>query len=57
MGDTINKIVFKTGSDKLTQEVPDSLFDFTMKDIDGHMISLSKFKKKKVIMIVNVASK
>lgn len=33
-----------------------SIYDFTMKDIDGHMVSLSEYKGK-VILIVNVASK
>ncbi|HSI71890.1 MAG TPA: glutathione peroxidase [Fimbriimonas sp.] len=33
-----------------------SLYDFTMKDIDGKEIHLSKFKGK-VVMVVNVASK
>lgn len=33
-----------------------SIFDFTMKNIDGNDISLSEFKGK-VILIVNVASK
>jgi glutathione peroxidase len=33
-----------------------SLYDFTMKDIDGKEVPLSKFKGK-VVMVVNVASK
>lgn len=33
-----------------------SIYDFTMNDIDGNPVSLSKYKGK-VVMIVNVASK
>ncbi len=35
---------------------PTSIFDFTMKDIDGHDVPLSKYKGD-VILLLNVASK
>ena len=35
---------------------PKTIYDFTMKNIDGKDVPLSKFKGK-VIMVVNVASK
>jgi glutathione peroxidase len=37
-------------------DVGDSIYDFTVKDIDGNEVSLERFRGK-VIMIVNVASK
>lgn len=35
---------------------PETIFDFTMKDIDGKDVKLEKFKGK-VLLVVNVASK
>ena len=35
---------------------PTSIYDFTMKDIDGHAVNLGKYKGK-VLLVVNVASK
>ncbi len=35
---------------------PNTIYDFTMKDIDGKSVSLAKFKGK-VLLVVNVASK
>ena len=34
-----------------------SLFDFSVKDITGKLINFEIFKDKKVILVVNVASK
>jgi len=42
--------------EKVTAETATSPLDFTMKDIDGEDVRLSKFKGK-VVLIVNVASK
>ena len=39
-----------------TPTQPKTIYDFTMKDIDGKDVSLSKYKGK-VILVVNVASK
>ena len=36
--------------------LPASIYDFRMSNIDGHMVNLSKYKGK-VLLIVNVASK
>ncbi len=41
---------------KVTAETATSPLDFTMKDIDGHDVDLSKYKGQ-VVLIVNVASK
>ncbi|XP_057956940.1 probable glutathione peroxidase 2 isoform X2 [Malania oleifera] len=40
----------------MTQEIPKSIYDFTIKDISGNDVSLSEYKGK-VLLIVNVASK
>lgn len=39
-----------------TGNMPKSIYDFTMKDIDGNPVNLERYKGK-VVMIVNVASK
>ena len=57
MGGLINKAVFKSGSDKLTKEVPKSFYDFKVLDIDGNVVDFEKYREKKVIMVVNVACK
>lgn len=41
---------------KMTADQAKSVLDFTMLDIDGHAVPLSKYKGK-VLLIVNVASK
>ncbi|XP_057956939.1 probable glutathione peroxidase 2 isoform X1 [Malania oleifera] len=43
-------------SEDMTQEIPKSIYDFTIKDISGNDVSLSEYKGK-VLLIVNVASK
>jgi len=40
----------------LAKEISMNIYDFTVKDIDGKEISMSKYKDK-VLLIVNVASK
>jgi hypothetical protein len=57
MGGIMQKIVFKSGSDVLTKDVPNSFFDFKIKDIFGNVIDFNSFKGKKVFIIVNVACK
>ena len=57
MGGLISKAVFKKGNETLTREVPNSFFDFKVKDIDGNMVDFHKFEGRKVIMVVNVACK
>uniref|UniRef100_A0A7C9D0W3 Glutathione peroxidase n=1 Tax=Opuntia streptacantha TaxID=393608 RepID=A0A7C9D0W3_OPUST len=42
-------------SQQSTQELPNSIYDFTVKDIDGNDVSLGDYKGK-VLLIVNVAS-
>lgn len=43
-------------SQQSTQELPNSIYDFTVKDIRGNDVSLGDYKGK-VLLIVNVASK
>nr|ANA75381.1 glutathione peroxidase [Hevea brasiliensis] len=43
-------------SRNMAQESPKSIYDFTVKDIQGNDVSLSKYSGK-VLLIVNVASK
>lgn len=45
-----------TASAQSTQQTVKDIYGFTMKDIDGNDVSLSKYKGK-VVVIVNVASK
>ncbi|XP_043687284.1 probable glutathione peroxidase 2 [Telopea speciosissima] len=40
----------------MAEELPKSIYDYTIKDIDGNDVSLSSYSGK-VLMIVNVASK
>lgn len=53
----MSKLVFKSGSDKLTKEVPASFFDFKIRSIDGNVVDFATYKDRKLIMIVNVACK
>ncbi|KAJ4957997.1 hypothetical protein NE237_025108 [Protea cynaroides] len=53
---TIGKSQRKTGIVYARATTEKSIHDFTVKDIDGKDVSLSKFKGK-VLLIVNVASK
>lgn len=39
-----------------TMSQPKSIYDFTVRDIDGHVVPLSKYRGK-ALLIVNVASK
>jgi hypothetical protein len=57
MGGLMSKLVFKKGSEGLTKEVPDSFFDFKVRNIDGNIVDFSTYKGNKVIMVVNVACK
>ena len=57
MGSLISKAVFKSGSDKLTKEVPPSFFDFKIKSIDGNIVDFETYRDRKLIMVVNVACK
>lgn len=36
MGICAEKIIFKTGHDKLSKGIPESFFDFKIPDIDGN---------------------
>lgn len=49
-------LIFKKKKEKLEQ-IPTSLWDITVFDIDGHEMKLSEFKNHKALIIVNVASK
>ncbi|GAB4842965.1 Glutathione peroxidase 3 [Ancistrocladus abbreviatus] len=42
-------------SQEMAEQLPDSIYDFTVKDINGSVRSLSNYKGK-VLLIVNVAS-
>ena len=53
----MSKLVFKSGSDTLTKEVPKSFFDFKIRNIDGNIVDFATYKDRKLIMIVNVACK
>ena len=44
------------GVSKATVHAPTTIYDFSMKTIDGKVVPLSKFKGK-VLLVVNVASK
>ena len=57
MGSLIGKAFFKSGTDKLTTQVPENFFDFKVKDIDGNVVDFAQFKDRKLIMVVNVACK
>jgi hypothetical protein len=57
MGGIIQKIVFKTGQETISDSQVKNLFDFKIKDIYGNLIDFDKFRNKKAIMIVNVACK
>lgn len=62
MGNTIrelaNKIIFKSGTEKLAEKVGEgNFFSFEAVDIDGNLIKMSTFKDRKAIIIVNVACK
>jgi glutathione peroxidase len=46
----------KGDSDRMTNDQPASALDFTVKDIDGNDVPLSKYRGR-VVLIVNVASK
>ncbi|MBR9997661.1 MAG: glutathione peroxidase [Cyclobacteriaceae bacterium] len=48
--------LFLPGWQQKAGDVPRSFYEFSMKSIDGEMISFEKFKGKKVLL-VNVASK
>ncbi|XP_074572601.1 putative phospholipid hydroperoxide glutathione peroxidase [Curcuma longa] len=51
----VSKPVRTPGAAYATAATEESIYDFTVKDIDGKDVSLSKFKGK-VLLIVNVAS-
>lgn len=57
MGELISKILFKVGLEKVSSFTPKSFFDIVARDADGDLVYFSQFKKCKVIMIVNIASK
>ncbi len=50
-------LYFKSGREKLNKEIPESFYDFKMKDINGDMVQFKTFQDRKVIMVVNVACK
>lgn len=56
MGSVAQKATFKSGLEKLVGSRGASLFDFTVKDIDGKPLNLITFKgNKKAFIVVNVA--
>ena len=57
MGSLISAAVFKTGREALTTKVPDSFFDFKIRNIDGDIVDFQTYKGMKCILIVNVACK
>ena len=58
MGNAINFVFWKCGTDALEgPEECQSFFKFKVKDIQGQLIDFSTYKGKKVILVVNVASK
>ena len=57
MGGLLAKAVMKSGTDKLTKEVPANFFDFKIRNIDGNVVDFSTYKDRKLIMVVNVACK
>jgi hypothetical protein len=57
MGKLISTAVFKSGSESLKAKVPDSFFDFKIKNLDGKVIDFKDYKGKKAFIIVNVACK
>jgi len=57
MGGLIQKLVFKSGSEGISQNVSKSFFDFKVKDLLGNEYDFSQLKSKKLTMIVNVACK
>ena len=57
MGALFRLIFFQTGEEKLTKTNNLSFFDLSARDIMGNLISFEQFSTKKLIMIVNVASK
>ena len=46
---------FKKGKEKLS-DVPASIWNISVKDIDGNVFDLSKYQGCKALLIVNVAS-
>lgn len=56
MGGVAEKVFFKSGLEKLGANRAKSMFDFTVKDIDGKPIDLLSYKgNKKAFIITNVA--
>lgn len=54
--DKTNGTVEATSQNQEAMQTTKSFYDFTVKDIDGNEVNLSKFKGQKVL-VVNVASK
>jgi glutathione peroxidase len=50
-------VFFKKGGEKLKKDVSTTFYDFKMKDINGDMVDFKTYQDRKVIMVVNVASK
>lgn len=58
MGGFIQSIIFKDGSESLeTKLVPESFFDFKIKNLKGELVNFNSFRDKKVFIVVNVACK
>ena len=56
MGALMEKAVFKFGLEKLPNSRATSIFDFTVKDIDGKTVNhKNKKKRKKGFIVTNVA--
>jgi hypothetical protein len=56
MGALMEKAVFKFGLEKLPNSRATSIFDFTVKDIDGKTINLKDYKgSQKGFIVTNVA--
>jgi len=58
MGAVAKHVIHKNGSERLTNDgVPESFFDFKIKDIEGKVVDFAKYKGLKAILVVNVACK
>ena len=44
MGSLMSAAVFKSGREKLTTKVPDSFFDFKIRNIDGEIVDFNIYR-------------
>jgi hypothetical protein len=58
MGGLVQKIIFKSGTEKLPISKEVNFFSFKERDIDGNMVDFANLKGKfKLFIVVNVACK